>query len=129
VKSPIGEMVLHDDGVIIHTLEEGALVDAQVAVQVLEATSALAAGRPVAVVVDLRAVAFADRRSRDLFARDPSGGVEIATALVAGKRIADFLAAQFVNKAKPDRPTEVFSDVDDAATWAADQLQAHASDA
>jgi hypothetical protein len=115
-------MVLHSDGVIIHTLDEGALVDAQVASKVLEDTRMLAAGQPVAVVVDLRAVAFADRRSRDMFARDPAGGVEIATALVAGQRVADFLAAQFVNNAKPVRPTEVFREVDAAADWAAAQV-------
>jgi hypothetical protein len=118
-------MVLRSDGVIIHTLDEGALVDADVAAQVLEDTKTLAAGAPVAVVVDLRAVAFADRRSRDMFARDPSGGVEIATALVAGQRVAGFLAAQFVNNAKPERPTAVFRDVEPAAEWAAGQVAGH----
>ena len=54
VRSPIGDMQLFDDGVIVHTIDEGALVDENVAAGVLETTRVLAAGQPVSVVVDLR---------------------------------------------------------------------------
>ncbi len=124
VTSPVGEMVLHADGVIVHTLASGALVDTESASAVLELTRDLAAGAQVAVVVDLRAIAFADRDARDQFARDPAGGVEVATALVVGPRVAGFLARQFVESAQPDRPTQVFEDISGAREWAVAQLRA-----
>lgn len=116
-------MVLRDDGVLIHTLDEGALVDRRVAKEVLRDTEKIAAGRSVAVVVDLRAIAFADQESRQVFADDAAGGVEVATALVVGPRVAEYLGAQFVNRAQPHRPTSIFHDVDEAAAWAADRVR------
>jgi len=116
-------MVLHDNGVIVHTLDHGALIDERIAVEVIDATKDIADGRRVAVVVDLRSIAFADRGSRQTFASDPSGGIEVATALVATARVAEFMASQFVTTAKPERPTAIFKDVEEASRWAADQVQ------
>ena len=122
-RTPIGEMVLYDNNVIVHTLDTGAVVTAEAAEAVLEITAALAGDRNVAVVVDIRRVAFADHSSREVFARDPSGGVEVATGLVAGAQIANYLAGQFVNTAQPERPTAVFDDVATAIEWAEEQLR------
>lgn len=124
LRSPIGVMQLFDDGVIVHTIDEGAIVDPKVAAGVLEATRMLARGKPVAVVVDLRDVGFADKDSRNMFATDPAGGVEIATALVASARVSQFLADLFVREG-PTRPTSVFEDPAPARAWAAEQLRIH----
>ncbi len=124
LRSPIGVMQLFDDGVIVHTIDEGAIVDATVAAGVLDATRMLARGKPVSVVVDLRNVGFADKRSRNMFATDPAGGVEVATALVASERVSQFLADLFLREA-PTRPTSVFEDPGVARTWAAEQLRIH----
>jgi hypothetical protein len=56
------------------------------------------------VVVDLRNIGFADQESRTMFATDPAGGVECATALVANARVPQFLADLFVRE-KPGRPS------------------------
>ena len=124
LRTPIGEMVLFDGGVIVHTIDDGVIVDSESALGVLEATRTLAAGNPVAVVVDLRNVGFADRASRDAFSSDPAGGVEIATALVAGSRVSQFLAGLFV-KSDPGRPTEVFEDAEVAIAWAFERAGLH----
>lgn len=124
LRSPIGLMQLFDDGVIVHTIDEGAIVDAKAAAGVLEATQMLAKGEPVSVVVDLRNVGFADKGSRNMFATDPAGGVEVATALVASARVSQFLAELFV-KERPARPTSVFQDPAAARAWAADQRRIH----
>ena len=124
LRSPIGMMQLFDDGVILHTIDEGAIVDSKAALGVLEATQVLSNGRPVSVVVDLRNVGFADRGSRSMFATDPAGGVEVATALVASARVSQFLADLFL-KEKPARPTSVFEDPMEARAWAAEQLRIH----
>lgn len=117
-------MVRYDNGVIVHTLNAGAVVDTDAAHTVLELTADLAGGDRVATVIDMRAIAFADRDAREAFARDPSGGVEVATALVIGPKIADFLASRFVRGAQPERPIAMFDTVDEAMEWAADQVAA-----
>ncbi len=124
VRSPIGLMQLFDDGVIVHTIDDGAIVDSKSAAGVLDATRMLAKGKPVSVVVDLRSVGFADKNSRTMFATDPAGGVEVATALVASARVSQFLADLFVRE-KPERPTSVFEDPSAARAWAAEQLRIH----
>ena len=124
LRSPIGVMQLFDDGVILHTIDEGAIVDAEAAAGVLEATQMLAKGQPVSVVVDLRNVGFADKGSRTMFATDPAGGVEVATALVATARVSQFLVDLFL-KEQPTRPTSVFEDPTAARAWAAEQLRIH----
>ena len=58
------------------------------------------------------------------FASDPAGGIEVATALVAGPRVSEFLADLFV-RSDPGRPTAVFADPEAALVWALDQVQAH----
>ena len=103
-------------------VDEGTLVDEAAAVEVLAMTEALAAGEPVAVVVDLTRIAFANHESRDMFAVNPSGGIEVATALVATARVAEFLAGRFMNTAQLSRPAQLFESTDDAARWAAEQV-------
>ena len=122
-RSPIGEMVLREDGVLIHTLDEGALVDRRAANQVLRDTEKIAEGRSIAVVVDLRDIAFADQESRQVFADDPAGGVEVATALVVGPRVGEYLGSQFIKRSQPHRPTLIFHDIEEAVAWAADRVR------
>lgn len=124
LRSPIGAMELFEDGVIVHTIDEGAIVDTEAAAGVLETTRMLADDEPVAVVVDLRNVGFADKSSRSMFASDPAGGAEVATALVASARVSRFLADLFLREL-PARPTLVFEDVTAAREWAAQQLRVH----
>ena len=121
-RTPIGELVLFDNRVMVHTIDEGAAVDRSAAVEVLAKTEELAAGEPIAVVVDLTRVAFADHSARDTFARDGAGGAEIATALVASARITEFLAGQFMKTAELTRPVRLFDSVDEAVQWAAEQV-------
>jgi hypothetical protein len=121
-------MVLLDDGVIVHTLDEGAVIDTRVAAQVIRDTELLAAGQPVAVVVDLRKVAYADLESREVFANKPSESVEVATALVVGPRVAQFLATRWVDHSKPTRDTSIFEDVDEAVSWAEGRLSPESDD-
>ena len=124
MRSAIGEMVLLDNGVIVHTLDEGALVDEAAAADVLTRTKTLSGGSPVAVVVDLTHVAFADQNARTMFATDDAGGLEVATGLVASARVAAFLAARFMGAAESQRPVQLFESVDVAVEWAAGHVAA-----
>jgi hypothetical protein len=117
-------MHLLEGGVIVHHLDNAVVVTADVAGEVVALTADLAAGEPVAVVVDLGNIAFADSGTRAFFAQHDADGVEVATALVAGPRVAQFLARRWREDARPARPTSMFEDLDEAIAWAREALSA-----
>lgn len=123
--TPIGEMSLLDGGVLLHRLADSVLVTADSVDEVMNVTEEMAAGKPVAVVVDMRAIAFADHDTRDLFAAFDAGGVEVATALLVGPRVATFLANRWVNESQPNRTTALFEDEAEAIDWARQQVTQH----
>lgn len=116
-------MSLYEGGVIVHALDEGAVVDTRTAARVQQLTEELAVGRRVATVVDLRHIGFADRDARELFARQDSNGVEVATALIVGDGMASWLAGRFMTDAKPQRAVAVFDSEDDAFEWALEEVR------
>lgn len=117
MQTPVGEMRLIAPGVIVHRLDEGVTVDLTEANLIKEATEELAAGERVVIVVDMRAVAFADRDARDAF-KDGAGGLEIGTALVVGGGFSEKLASLFTRFSEPTRPVELFYEEADAVAWA-----------
>ena len=104
-------------GVIVHRLNEGVSVTEADADLVKQATIDLASGKPAVVIVDMRAVAFADRDARDAF-KDSAGGVEVGTALLTDKGFSEKLAGLFTKFSEPTRPVEVFHTEADAIAWA-----------
>ncbi len=119
-RTPIGDM--HMDGrVIVHTINAHAVLDVDGAREVQRITVDLAAGAPVAVVVDMRGMAFAGRDAREMFS-DDLDGVELATALLVTSDISVALAGLFKRYADPERPVEMFTDEDQALTWAKAQV-------
>lgn len=122
VASPIGQMDLLQGGVIRHVLRPAALVDAAAAAEVLQLTAELAAGSRVVVVVDLRAIGFADDDAQSMFSTSDAGGVEVATALVVHGSIANYLVKRFTNKMVPARPVKIFESPLDALAWAREMV-------
>jgi hypothetical protein len=122
VESPIGTMHLLDGGVIFHQLRDSVIVTTESAVEVERLTAELAGDRPVAVVVDLGNIAFADLDTRAFFAANDVEGLEVATALVVGPRIAQFLARRWTDDFRPARKTSVFTDRQEAIAWAREQV-------
>jgi hypothetical protein len=122
VASPIGQMDLLGGGVIRHVLEPAALVDAKAAAEVLRLTAELAAGGRVAVLVDLRAIGFADDDAQAMFSTSDAGGVEVATALVAHGSIASYLVKRFTTKMAPVRPVKIFESPFEALAWAREMV-------
>ena len=119
-KTPLGEMHLMGGSVLMHRLRGGVVVTKRTADEVLRVTKEIADGEPVAVVVDMRKIAFADLEARNSFAADDAG--EVATALLVSAPIAEFLAKRFVADSQPARPTRIFLDETEAVVWAADQV-------
>ena len=116
-KTPIGEMHIVAPGVIVHRLDEGVSVTEADAAQVKRASEELAGGKPVVIVVDMRAVAFAGRDARDAF-QEGAGGVEIGTALLTGMGFSEKLAGLFKRYSAPSRPVEIFQREAEAIAWA-----------
>ena len=123
--TPIGEMSLLEGGVLLHRLADSVLVTSDSVDGVMQVTEEMAAGKPVAVVVDMRAIAFADQDTRNLYAAFDAGGVEVATALLVGPRVATFLANRWVNESQPKRSTAMFQDEAEAIDWARQQVADH----
>ncbi len=123
VSSPIGVMELLEGGVIWHELELAANVRYGDAQEVLRLTEELAAGRPVAVVVDMRRIGFADDDSRMAFSKSDAGGVEVATALLVQGTVAEFLAKRFTQRTPPSRSTRMFQSDRQALEWSFEQLR------
>ena len=117
MRTPVGEMRIIAPGVIMHRITEGVSVSEADANMVKQVTEALAAGEPAVVVVDMRGVAFADRKARDAF-KEGAGGVEIGTALLTDKGFSEKLAGLFERYSEPTRPVEVFQSETDAIAWA-----------
>jgi hypothetical protein len=125
VETPIGEMTLLAGGVLVHRLDDSVLVTPDSVEKVMEVTAELAGGQPVAVVVDMRRIAFADHQTRDSYASFDASGSEVATALLVGPRVATFLASRWVNESQPARATRMFEDEVEAVEWARQQVAAH----
>ena len=123
--TPIGEMLLLDGGVLLHRLDDAVLVTPDSVEGVMKVTEELAEGEPVAVVVDMRLIAFADHETRDTYAAFDAEGVEVATALLVGPRVATFLASRWVNESQPIRSTAMFQDEAEAIDWARNQVATH----
>ncbi len=119
--TPIGEMRVIAPGVIMHRITEGASVTGEDANTVKQVTVELAAGEPVAVVVDMRGIAFADRDARHAF-KEGAGGVEVGTALLTDRGFSEKLAGLFERFSEPTRPVEVFHSETAAIEWAASLL-------
>ena len=122
-RTPVGEMHL-DGRVIVHVIDPHAVLDPDGAREVQRITVDLAAGAPVAVVVDMRGMAFAGRDVRGMFS-DDLDGIERATALLVNSDISLALAGLFKRYASPDRPVEVFTAEDEALSWARAQIDAN----
>lgn len=122
VTSPIGRMELLEGGVIRHVLEQAALVDAAAASEVLRLTEELSGDSPVAVLVDLRAIGFADDDAQSMFATQDAGGVEVATALLVHGSIAKYLVKRFTGKMAPARPVRIFESPEEALAWAREMV-------
>ncbi|MDH5456521.1 MAG: hypothetical protein OEY37_10645 [Gammaproteobacteria bacterium] len=121
-RTPIGRMYL-DGRVIVHTIDAHAALASDGAREIQRITVDLAAGSPVAVVVDMRRMAFAGRDVRGMFT-DDLGGVEVATALLVSPGVSLALAGLFKKYAAPERPVEVFEDAVEALSWARGHVEA-----
>lgn len=96
---------------------DGAEVTAQDARDVLEAVAALADGGPTPLLVDVRGARSVSREARKAFteSRVPS-----RIALYVESSLSRTMANFFIGVSRPDAPTKVFADPDEARRWLLD---------
>ena len=116
-RTPLGEMWMTDDGILVHRIEEGLNITADSASEVKKTVAELTNGRPVPAVVDMRAVGYADRAARMMFGASTEDSSELATALIVGPISSQTMARAFIAMG-PQRPIEVFTSEDEALEWA-----------
>lgn len=117
VRTPLGEMWMTDDGILVHRIEDGLNISVESAIEVQKAVAELTSDRPVPTVVDMRAVGYADRAARHMFGASTEESSELAAALVVGPSSSQTMAQAFIAMG-PQRPIEVFTSEREALDWA-----------
>lgn len=120
MQTPIGEMRL-DGRVIVHTIDSEATPSPEDALEVQRITAELAGGEPVAVLVDMRKMAFANSEVQGMFKDDPSG-LEVATALLVETPASAASATLFERYRRPERDVKIFNNEAEALAWARNQI-------
>ncbi|MDF1595453.1 MAG: hypothetical protein P1T08_05075 [Acidimicrobiia bacterium] len=117
VQTPLGEMWMTDEGVLVHRIEHGLSITMEDAAAVQAAVLELTDGRPAPAVVDMRAVGYAERAARQMFGASTQETSESATALIVGSSASQTMAKAFL-ATEPKRPIEIFTSEIEAMEWA-----------
>lgn len=96
---------------------DGAEVNSQDAHDILAAAAKLTDGSPTPVLVDLRETRSVSREARKTFRESR---VTSKMALYVESPLSRTLANFFIGVTRPDVPTKVFTDLDDAQEWLLD---------
>jgi len=110
-----------DGRVIVHTIDSGATLSPEDALEIQRITTELAGGEPVAVLVDMRTMAFANNEVQGMFKDDPTG-LEVATALLVKTPVSTASASLFKRNQRPERAVEIFNNEPEALAWARKQI-------
>lgn len=117
IETPLGQMWL-DGKVLVHRITHFDVITPEQAAEVVAAVKRLTGGVPTVAVVDIRAVGYALPEARHAFAGTPEDSGETATALIVSNAASRAMARVFLALSKPERPIQVFTNVDAAMTWA-----------
>lgn len=96
---------------------DGAEVSGEDARDVMHAIATLADGGPTPLLVDLRGTRSASREARKTFR---ASQVPSKVAMYVDSPLSRTLANFFIGVARPDVPTKVFTDLDEAEGWLLD---------
>ncbi len=115
MQTPIGEMWI-DDGILWHRVDKEMItgVDAE---GVLDAVAEMTGGVPMPAIIDVRSIAYAERKARAMFAGSTERSLETATAIIAQEPAAVAMVDAFMAIDPPQRPTQVFSNPAEAEAW------------
>ena len=109
---------LHPEGYVLAEVLPGVVSDLDDAIVNVEAVARLAAGRPRALLLDLRAHASsATRECREYYAGAEAQAVNLAVAMLVRSNISRILGNFFLGLNKTRFPFRMFSDVDEALAW------------
>ena len=115
--TPIGWMWV-ESGILFHTITTSDVITEVDAAEVLALVKGFLEDLEAPAVVDMRSVSYAPFKARQAFAGPLEDTGEIATALVIGSGPSRAMARAFLRLNRPERPIEVFRNLDDAIAWA-----------
>jgi hypothetical protein len=105
------------EGILRVTLKAGASLNLEHAEVNLAATTALAAGQRVPLLVDLRLGKSLDREARALYSGEQTGNVVCAVALLIESPLSRAIGNMFMGFNKPAYPLRLYSSEADALAW------------
>jgi hypothetical protein len=105
------------EGILRVTMNAGASETLVHAKANLAATTALAAGRRVPLLVDLRPVKSLDREARALYSGEQTGSVVCAAAMLIESPLSRAIGNIFMGLNKPAFPLRLFTSEAEALAW------------
>jgi hypothetical protein len=106
-----------DGDVLTARFHDGAQVELADARENLEACAALAQGRRVGVLVDLRPLRSQSAEARAHFAGPEAGRIARGLALLIGSPLSRVLGNFYLRFNRPGFPTRLFSSEDEGLRW------------
>lgn len=117
IKTSIGEMWLDDDGIIREKVNEGSVIDLDVAREEIAAYSTLCKGKKRAVLVDIRGVKSVSAEARSHLAGEEGAKVTRAAALLIGNPLSRIMGNFFQGLNKTSFPSKLFKSEEEALMW------------
>ena len=102
---------------ILRVILTGASQALEHAKENLSAITALAAGRRVPVLIDLRLARSLDREARALYSGEQTGNVVCAAALLIESPLSRVIGNMFTGFNKPAYPLRLFRSETEALAW------------
>ena len=112
------------DGVVIGRFLPGAVVTVDDAIENIAVTAELTQGRRVPVLVDLRHARSQSAQAREYLAGPEANKVSNAVALLIGSPISRALGNFYLGFNRPNVPTRLFTDENEARQWLTSFLNA-----
>jgi hypothetical protein len=110
---------LGKDGIMRSTVFPGTIETLADAQENVRAVVRLSPGRPVPLLVDMRAIKSQEREARDYYNTPEAVGASSVIALVVESRVSSLIANFFISITSRDsaRPVRMFTNVIEAETW------------
>jgi hypothetical protein len=117
VRTAAADVYEEGDGTLVVRFHDQARAVGEQGAEVVRAHVAVAAGRKLRTLVDVRGIAAVDLGTRQLAAGPALEAVTLRMALVVGNPLSRTLGNFFLRVARPAYPTRLFSDEVAARRW------------
>jgi hypothetical protein len=117
VQTAVADVYVEDDGTLVLRFHNQARAVGDQGAEVVHTHVAVAAGRKLRTLADVRGIAAVDHSTRQLAAGPTLAAVTLRMAVLVGDPLSRTLGNFFLRVARPAYPTRLFSDEAAARRW------------